>query len=222
VKKTNTLALQAIQREISLEELIKQEEEEKNRQEEELLRNQIEHEKNKQNCVLKAINEKKRENEYSLKNLEVKQTIEKIKKETADEVSTRRNKLKTLISKIREKSLLKRNILKQELINVRTSTVNEIGKAYKKGSIDNCINAMNSEKTKNNYCLALYTDDYSLLNYCRHTEDFCNICCNSEFGDMHQIEKEQCLSKTCTKKHEEKIGTNEGKWVWQEENTISR
>jgi len=216
VKKTNTIALQAIQREISLEDLIRQEEEEKNRQEEERIRLQIEAEKKKKNCVLKAINEKKRENEYSLKTLEVMQRIETIKKEAAAQVMIRRNKLKALLGKIRQESLLKRNQLKQELIDVRSSIANELGKAYKKGSIDKCINAMKNEKTKNNYCTTLYMEDYNLLAYCKKTEDFCNICCNAEFGDMFQVEKEKCLIQTCPKKLDEVMDSKDGRWIWQE------
>merc|ERR1712032_660383 len=51
VKKTNTMAMTAIQKETNLEELIKQEAEEKNKREEMEIRKQIEMEKKKQNCV---------------------------------------------------------------------------------------------------------------------------------------------------------------------------
>lgn len=215
VKKTNNIALQAIQRELSLEDLIRQEEEEKNRQEEERLRKQIEAERNKKNCVLKAITEKKRENEFSMKTLEAQQRINAIKKEAAAQVMKQRNKLKILLSKIRQQSLLKRSQLKQELMDVRTSIANELGKAYKKGDINKCVNAMKNETTKSNYCTALYMDDFGLLNYCKKSDDFCNICCNSEFGDMHQSEKEECLVKICPKKVEEK-NEKGGRWIWQQ------
>lgn len=216
VKKTNTIALQAIQRELSLEDLIRQEEEEKNRQEEERLRKQIEAERNKKNCVLKAITEKKRENEYSMKTLETQQRINAIKKEAASQVMKQRNKLKALLAKIRQQSLLRRSQLKQELMDVRSSIANELGKAYKKGDVNKCIDAMKNETTKNNYCIALYMDDFSLMNYCKKSEDFCNICCNAEFGDMHQGEKEECIVKTCPKKVEEEEAKKDGRWIWQQ------
>jgi len=215
VKKTNNIAMQAIQRELSLEDLIRQEEEEKNRQEEERLRKQIEAEKNKKNCVLKAITEKKRENEYSLKTLEAQNRIDAIKKEAAAQVMKQRNKLKALLAKIRQQSLLKRTQLKQELMDVRSSIANELGKAYKKGDVNKCLEALKSETTKINYCTALYMDDFGLLNYCKRSDDFCNICCNSEFGDMHQSEKEECILKTCPKKVNEVEKEKDGRWIWQ-------
>jgi len=215
VKKTNNIALQAISRELSLEELIRQEEEEKNRQEEERLRKQIEAERNKKNCVLKAITEKKRENEYSMKTLEAQQRINTIKKEAAAQVMKQRNKLKALLGKIRQQSLLRRSHLKQELMDVRSSIANELGKAYKKGDLNKCVDAMKNETTKNNYCTSIYVDDFGLLNYCKKSDDFCNICCNSEFGDMHQIEKEECILKICPKKVAEEI-EKDGRWIWQQ------
>jgi len=204
IKKTNKVALQAIQKELSLEELIRQEEEERTKAEEEQIRKQIEAEKKKKNCVLKAILEKRRENQYSLKTLEAQQRIENIKKDCAFQVLARRNKLKALLTKIREQSMLKKSLLKQELMDVKSSIANEIGKAYKKGNTNTCIEAMKSEVSKNNYCVVLYPDDSSMFTFCKKTADFCNFCCNAEFGDMFQTEKENCLSKTCRKEGDKK------------------
>ena len=67
VKETNTIAMKAIQKESNLEELIKQEAEEKNKAEEVALRNQIIMEKKKQTCVAKAIREKELENQMQEK-----------------------------------------------------------------------------------------------------------------------------------------------------------
>jgi len=54
ITETSKTAMKAIQKETNLEELIKQEAEEKNKIEEMKLRKQIELEKKKQNCVAKA------------------------------------------------------------------------------------------------------------------------------------------------------------------------
>merc|ERR1711957_425038 len=75
VKQTNTIAMKAIQKETNLEELIKQEAEEKNKAMEIALRNQIIMEKKKQTCVAKAIREKELENQMQEKAKEIKTTI---------------------------------------------------------------------------------------------------------------------------------------------------
>ena len=136
-------------------------------------------------------------------------------------IEIKRNKLKALLAKIRQQSLLKRSQLNQELLNVRSSIASELGKAYKKGNIDRCIEAMKSETTKNHFCTALYVDDFSALAFCKQTDDFCNICCNSEFGDMYQNEKEQCLIKTCPKKVEEELETKDGRWIWHQPSSLN-
>ena len=150
-----------------------------------------------------------------MKTLEAQQRINAIKTEAAAQVMKQRNKLKVLLGRIRQQSILKRSQLRQELMDVRSSIANELGKAYKKGDINKCIDSMKSEITKNNYCIALYMDDFGLLNYCKKSQDFCNICCNSEFGDMHQSEREECISKTCPKKVEEQAEKDE-RWIWQQ------
>ena len=161
------------------------------------IRIQIELEMKKKQCIVKAIKEKKLENEKIGKVLETKKRIESIKKSAADEVLKRRNKLKEQIEKIRKQSSYKRNQLTQKLFEVRTSIASEIGKAYKKGDQNKCIVANDSTKGRKNYCIANYSDDFSFMQYCKESDDFCEICCNNEFGDMFEDEKEKCIKEVC-------------------------
>merc|ERR1711957_1009442 len=96
-KQTTTTAMKAIQKELSIEDLIKAEEERQKKQEEETIRIQIELEMKKKQCIIKAIKEKKIENEKIGKALETKNRIENIKKSAAEEVLKRRNKLRVQI-----------------------------------------------------------------------------------------------------------------------------
>ena len=196
-KQTTTTAMKAIQKELNIEDLIKQEEEERNRKEELKIKMQIDLEMKKKQCVIKAIKEKKLENEQIAKTFETKKRIESIRESAAAEVLKRRNKLKETIDKIRKRSEMKRNNLNQRLFEVRTSIASEIGKAYKKGDKNKCVVANDSSKKRNNYCIANYSEDFSFLNYCKSSDDFCEICCNNEFGDMHEDEKENCLKEVC-------------------------
>lgn len=189
--------MKAIQKEISIEDLIRHEEEERLKNEELKLKKQIETEMKKKQCVIKAIKEKKLENEKASKVYEEKKRIISIKKNAADEVLKRRNKLKETIQKIRKKSEMKRNQLTQKLFEVRTSIANEIGKAYKQGSKSKCIVANDSTTGRNNYCVAQFSEDFSFMEYCKNSDDFCEICCNNEFGDMFGGEKEACIKEVC-------------------------
>jgi hypothetical protein len=189
--------MKAIQKEISIEDLIRQEEEERLRKEELKIKMQIDLEMKKKQCVIKAIKEKKLENEKISRVFEEKKRIESIKETAANEVLKRRNKLKELIQKIRKRSELKRNQLTQKLFEVRTSIASELGKAYKKGDKNKCIVANDSTKGRNNYCIANFSEDFSFLEYCKNSDDFCEICCNNEFGDMFGDEKEMCIKDVC-------------------------
>merc|ERR1711957_864996 len=178
------------------EELIKQEAEEKNKAMEIALRNQIIMEKKKQTCVAKAIREKELENQMTEKAKEITETI---KTEAATAVIMKRNKLKKLINEINKKAEFKRNKLRQQLQQVRMSTAASIGNAYKKGDITKCTRAINSPKARSDYCIATFSDDFAQLNFCRQTDDFCETCCQAEFGEMNAADKDDCLKKTCKK-----------------------
>lgn len=197
VKKTNNVALQALQKEISLEQMIQQEEEERIKSEEEQLKKTIENEKKKKECVLKAIKERELENQYNTQAKEIEQTINSIKQETAQQVLIRRNNLKKIIEKLRQKHTLKKNKLQQELQNVKISIASEIGRHYKKGDLEICQAAASDSKKRNEYCSSSFADDPANLNYCKTTEEFCNFCCESEISELFVDERIKCIKTVC-------------------------
>jgi hypothetical protein len=217
VKKTNGIALQAIQKEMNLEAMIQKEEEERiEREKAEIVLN-IEKEKKKKECVLKAIKERELENQYNLHASEAQQAIQTIKKETAQQVLIKRNALNNKIRAIRLRAEREKNKLKQQLQGVRSSLADEIGNKYKKGDINKCIVAMEGVKHKNDYCIAHFSDDLSDLSYCRDTSDFCTFCCESEFTEMYPTERQDCYAKACNDRVPIKIDNLDttGKWVFE-------
>lgn len=214
VKNTQGVAMKAIQKEQTLEELIKQEAEEKNKMEEERMRKLIEAEMKKKECVLKAIKEKELENQIQEKAKEIQQTINQIKQEAAAQVLVKRNNLKKALNQINQKAALKRNKLRQELLNVRMSIASELGKAYKKGDVNKCVDALSSQSKKYNYCISTFADDFINLNYCKNTEEFCELCCGAEFGEMMSNDKEKCMKQVCPKKNSGQSKDN-GRWIAQ-------
>merc|ERR1712032_1089380 len=200
VQKHKKIAMKAIEKEQSLEELIRQEAEEKNKNEEIRLRKQIENEKLKQKCVAKAIKEKELENEVQQKAKEIKEKVAEIKNEAVSQVIKKRNKLKQLINQINKQAELKRNKLRQQLQEVRMSTASDIGKAYKKGDVGRCIKANNNPKARNDYCIATFSESFADLNYCQQVHDFCDYCCQTEYGDLMESQKEECVKKVCPDK----------------------
>lgn len=217
IKNTNKVALQAIQKEINLETLIQKEEEERIEREKREILIKIEEEQKKKQCVLRAIKQRELENQYNINARKAKETIESIKKETAQQVLIKRSKLQEKIKKIRDNAEREKNKLKQQLQTVRYSIAEEIGSHYKKGDMKKCIMAMENDKRRNDYCVASFSDDFNDLSYCRKTTEFCTFCCDNEISEMYLPERQDCYAKVCVilpVPAEE----NTGKWVWHEKN----
>jgi hypothetical protein len=218
VKKTNGIALQAIQKELNLEAMIQKEEEEKlEREKAEILAN-IEKEKKKKECVMKTIRERELENQYNLHAMEAERTIQNIKKETAQQVLLRRNALNNKLRLIRQRAEREKNKLRQQLQGLRFSIADEIGNKYKRGDINKCLVAMENQKHRRDYCIAHFSDDLSDLQYCKDTSEFCNFCCDTEISEMYLKDRQQCYSKVCNslplpKKTD--INDLSGKWVFE-------
>ena len=199
VSNTQSIAMKAIEKETKIEELIKQEAEERNKAEEIRIKEEIENEKKKKACVAKVIKEKELENLMLEKAKEIKETINTIKAEAASQVLKKRNRLKQMIAQINKKAELQRNKLRNQLQQVRLSIASDLGQAFRKGDVSKCMKAVENPKSRSDYCIARFSEDFAQLNYCRGTDDFCETCCQAEFGEMMNDDKENCLKKVCKK-----------------------
>jgi hypothetical protein len=221
---TNKLALKAIQKEINLEQMIKQEEEEKETREEQEILFQIQEEKKKSDCLNKAIKEKTLETQYNLKAKEAESEVEKIKEETAQQISTRRAQLNEVLRKYRQSASRKKMKLKQKLQNVRYEMAQQMGKAYKKGDSSKCSNALKSDTERKTYCTVAFSDDYNNYQTCLDGgSDFCVLCCEAEFGDFYANDRQECKKKVCEAVSITKLpdpdkpkNSNNGRWIWQD------
>jgi hypothetical protein len=217
VKKTNGIALQAIQKELNLEAMIEKEEEEKiEREKAEILLN-IDKERKKKECVIKAIRERELENQYNLHAVETEKTIQSIKKQAAQQVLIKRNELNNKLRLIRMKAEREKNKLRQQLQGVRSSIADEIGNKYKKGDVNKCLIAMEGIKHRNDYCIAHFSEDLNDLQFCRDTTDFCTFCCDSEFSEMYVNERQTCYKTVCNDLPRDKNINFDlsGKWVFE-------
>ena len=82
-------------------------------------------------------------------------------------------------------------------------------KAEKKGDMKQCKDTKNQQE-RDNYCN--HIENIYLNLDCKKETDFCTICCENEFGDMHQKEREICYAQ-CEIKIQFQ-GNNGGKWIY--------
>jgi hypothetical protein len=211
IKTTNQVALQAIQKELNLEQMIKDEEAQREAREEQDMLKKIEEEKKKTECFMKAIKERELENQYNLRAKETQDEISSIKEAASQQVLIRRSQLKNQILQMRKKAERRKARLAKELLNVRNVMAETMGKASKKGDATRCLNAQKSQTDRNNYCQASYADDYAGFSNCKEADDFCTLCCDNEFGELNVQDRLNCYKTVCPAG-----ATDEsGKWVWQ-------
>ena len=209
--KTNQIALQAIQKEMTLEQMLKKEEEEREQEAETELLQEIDSEKNKKHCLVKAIKERELEDQYNLKEKAEDAEAQKIKDQAAREVIIRRSQLKSQMLNMRRKAERKKLRLRAQLQAVRYSMAADMKNLYKIGDMNKCKTAMLSTTNRDSYCGVNFPDDYVKYTSCKtEEEDFCYLCCETEFGDMHMDKRQQCYDTICKVKTE----VNDGRWVW--------
>jgi hypothetical protein len=221
-EKTNQITLQAIQKELNIEALVKKEEADREKLEETLMIQTIEEEKKKSDCLISAIQQKEIEDETNKKTQEAEKVIEQAKKAAAAQVIERRESLKKQITQMRAEAEKRKKKLSAQLQTVKTQMAQTMGKVYKKGNAESCVTALSTEQERANYCVANFPDDMDAFSNCKQAENFCSLCCEFEFGEMNGVERTACKQKACPAVVAKETGQPvqgptdpTGQWVWQ-------
>jgi len=194
VKKVETVALQAVKKELSLERLLEKEENEKEETEMKELEKQVENEKKKDECLRKAIKQKELEDQHNLARSETEKKIQKLKEEAKREIIRKRNELRQKILLMRKKQQRKKNLLKAKVLTMRSKMAMDLQKLTREGSKSRCKIKGNESAQINAYCHANFVDDYYKLVECQQPENFCYMCCENEFGEVHLSKREGCYN----------------------------
>lgn len=103
VEKVKESSYKAIEKEIKLEKFLEEEEEAKEKEETDQIQHQIEHEKKKNDCLLKAIKEKSIEDQFNVSKSDVEEKIKEIQKETQQTVQIKRQLIKKKLAEMRRR-----------------------------------------------------------------------------------------------------------------------
>ena len=181
---------------LELEESVKEDEEEK------MLMTKIETEKKKEDCLLKAFEEKALEEKVKLEQQRVSERIKEIKENTNEELIKQREAIKQRIMNMRKKKERRQKQLNQEIVHIRTEMVSKINDLARKGNTSKCLLDPLLEKSKslrNSYCASIKSD--KLRNDCLQPDGFCYSCCENEVGDAFIRDREKCYDE-CDKRLE--------------------
>jgi hypothetical protein len=161
-----------------------------------------------------AIKERELENQYQIKTKETQKEVEQIKESAMKEVINKRNKLKDKISEMRKKAKRKSAKLKQALLSMKMKMASEMSDVYKDGDQGKCLAAIKDEKMRLNYCTANF-DDIIKFSQCKDDDDFCQMCCEHEFGEMHMDHRNKCIKELCDAEVIKKEKAK-GSWIWKD------
>jgi hypothetical protein len=200
VEKVREITINALNKEITMEDMLEREEDQRELEEKKELEEQVKAEKEKEECLEKTIIEKKREEQLALDKQIKLDKIEKMKEDMRRQIQIKRE------SKLKEEAMKKKtseiqtNQLKQQLFEMRQKRVNNYQHLLYIGKPEQCkVPAKDGRdnETVATYCGKNYVTDGTMLNKCKQNQEFCPMCCVKEIGDLHARERYLCLKK-CT------------------------
>jgi hypothetical protein len=197
INEVEKISKNEIQKELRLEQLLQEDELQKQELEQEELRNEIINNKRKSEKLLQAIKEKRLEEKYNLAKYKAIETIKKIKEETEKQIFMRRMLVKKRFLELRKRNERKKVLLKEQILKLRGKMAENIRSATKKGDDDSCQyeNFYKENDKIRLYCISKFSNELHKFQFCIKEENFCDICCENEFGDLYLTERELCLRK---------------------------
>ena len=217
LQNTEDLTLEAIKQEAKIENLITEEQKQKEELKIELLKKEVDELQNKQKQCRLRIKEKQRESQLNLQTHIDKIRLQEAQEEAKRAIFKQRENLKEKISMIKKKSLVKEVELKKEIINLRNKINTEIKQSFKKGDENKCKISIENEQNKKMYCDANFGTVYIKHKICM-SDEFCNICCENEFGSVYIADKEICIENNCLQNSNSEAkqleNSKTGKWVF--------
>jgi hypothetical protein len=202
-KKADNLSFSVIGKEISLENMVKQEEQTKEEIVTKTLQAQLKQEEYKAECLEKSFEERELDDEFVESEKESMDDIEEVHEQARKKIENSRNKLKKDIQRIKLQSKSKNQNLSAKLKQIRTKMSKEIMLANKNGNLETCRKGRLNVDFRESYCNENFIDDWSRNSDCKGDE-FCYVCCETEFGAMYVTQRDNCY-KMCDFKPKKKI-----------------
>lgn len=213
IVETQKTGFEAIEKELDIENMLKEEEKQKEADDIKRLQDKLSSEAQKLKCVKESIQEKELDTEYIAQKHQVESDINSIKKEFAQKITKKREKLKNLLEQMRKKSSMEKSKLESEIKTLRNKISADIMSSQKNGSIETCREGKINKDKRDNYCNTNFVDDFVNNGDCKLDEEFCYLCCETEFGNNYIDKRENCY-KMCDLKEEVTETAPGDHWSW--------
>ncbi len=149
---------------------------------------------NTQKLIDKALKAKKKQAALYRHQLEIKKKIAKIQEEVIKNIKKKREELRNKLLAMRRDSKRKERLAKLKMDKLRNQITKKLINASKKGNLQLC----DPERPSNDivqYCQNNYKDSYVKMNECVKNDNFCYMCCETEYGELHLEDRSVCYMK---------------------------
>jgi len=222
ITKTHRDGLKALEREVFIEGLIKNDEEKNQKEQTSVISTQIDVEKKKKKAINKQLFEKELEQEFQMSEMSAEKDIKDAKKEIQVQIEVNRDQLKNAIEQIRKEAKRSRDTMQAKLKQLKTKISKKVMQASKTGDKTQCLAGLRADDIRMTYCNGAYFDDYLENDYCKNVDNFCYSCCDNEYGLLKPSERDDCYD-SCDKERDKIDKENEQKaegppkanqWQW--------
>eukprot|EP00744_Colponema_vietnamica_P000625 GILI01001097.1.p2 GENE.GILI01001097.1~~GILI01001097.1.p2 ORF type:complete len:718 (+),score=300.49 GILI01001097.1:103-2256(+) len=185
-------AMNALQKELAREQLEEKEEEEREREEEKDIEKHLKEEEDKQKCIKEQIEKKKKSQGLKRHQAEVEEKIREIKAEAEAQLKLKKARMQKKLAAMRAASERRRAGLMRKIEVFRAQMTEEMMEAERMGNASACAASVMTEDKRSVYCSTKLANEPDKMLSCKEVENFCAMCCEAEFGDLHEDERIDC------------------------------
>ncbi len=191
LKLAQLIALKTLEKERKFEDRLEKEERMREEKEDEEMKNEYLCEERKKANLLNIIIQKKSADNKN--ELELKEKLSDIEKDLKLKILLNRKRIMKKINILRLAHERRKDKFRQQIFDVKKTLTQNVMTAEKTGDLNKCKDIM-QKNTFYEYCNLAFSTDPLSHNQCKAKENFCFICCENEFGELHLEERETCFS----------------------------
>ncbi len=149
--------------------------------------------KNQKERINQALEQKKKQADIYAEKQVVKKKIIQISEAVKRQVEKIREDLKSRLLAKKKDEARKRELIRNKIENIKKDISKDLIRANKKGDYEEC-DPERPQKQIINYCTVNYENDSLKMAECFKNDNFCYMCCEAEYGELHLELRNNCYT----------------------------
>jgi hypothetical protein len=163
-----------------------------------------------------AIEEKEQQDIKLKEKRQLEQAGDGIIRDTEEVINKKRNALKKKIMEIRKTTERRKRLIENKINLIRGKMAAAVVVANKVGNTETCKAKRGKQNEINSYCDEFVINDVEKNKDCKIVENFCPICCETEFGTVQYNNRAKCYDMCDgAEKEDKKKEEPRGEWLWK-------